>query len=198
MPRNDLIQFRGGTSAQWADANPVLADREPGWDTEVKRLKVGDGTTAWGDLAWIDGDGGGSAVPAFALGVPITEGFDLLDAGGGLYYTNDTPATYGFAILPLEDGVLYEPDEQYISLYLAGLLVITANDGSVLPDIPVGAFTLSTGIPLDLAGAEWDQAAFEAEAAGFAGAGITVDVLGIGVFWGADTTTLPIMVSAGE
>lgn len=54
MPREDLIQIRRGTSSQWAAANPVLADAEPGLDTTVDRVKYGDGVTAWAALPWSD------------------------------------------------------------------------------------------------------------------------------------------------
>lgn len=44
------IKIRRGTSAQWAAANPVLAQGEPGYDTATRILKVGDGSTPWADL----------------------------------------------------------------------------------------------------------------------------------------------------
>ena len=39
--------FRGGTAAQWTAANPVLADREMGLETDTKLFKIGNGVTAW-------------------------------------------------------------------------------------------------------------------------------------------------------
>ena len=44
------IQLRRGTSAEWAAANPILADGEMGLETDTKIMKVGDGVTAWNDL----------------------------------------------------------------------------------------------------------------------------------------------------
>lgn len=38
---------RGGTAAAWAAANPVLAPREEGIETDTMRRKVGDGATTW-------------------------------------------------------------------------------------------------------------------------------------------------------
>jgi hypothetical protein len=52
MPRNQLIQFRGGTAAAWTSANPVLALGEPGVESDTGREKRGDGTTAWASLAY--------------------------------------------------------------------------------------------------------------------------------------------------
>lgn len=46
------IQWRRGTAAAWTAANPVLAAGEPGLETDTKKRKVGDGTTAWSSLAY--------------------------------------------------------------------------------------------------------------------------------------------------
>lgn len=45
------IQVRRGTAAQWAAANPVLADGEPGLATDTGEYKIGDGVTAWTGLS---------------------------------------------------------------------------------------------------------------------------------------------------
>jgi len=44
------IQFKRGTAAQWTAANPILAAGEVGFETDMYRLKVGDGETEWDDL----------------------------------------------------------------------------------------------------------------------------------------------------
>lgn len=46
------IQHRRGTTSQWSDANPTLAAGEVGLDTDLMKIKVGDGTTAWSSLAF--------------------------------------------------------------------------------------------------------------------------------------------------
>ena len=47
--------MRRGTTAEWAAASPVvLAEGEPGWDSTLKGMKVGDGSTEWAALPWID------------------------------------------------------------------------------------------------------------------------------------------------
>lgn len=48
------IQSRGDTAANWTAANPVLADREIGLETDTNRLKVGDGGTAWNSLGYFE------------------------------------------------------------------------------------------------------------------------------------------------
>lgn len=40
------------TEAEWAADNPVLMERETGWTTDTRRVKLGDGVTAWNDLPY--------------------------------------------------------------------------------------------------------------------------------------------------
>lgn len=46
------IQTRSGTAAQWTAANPILAVGEQGIETDTRKVKYGDGTTAWNSLAY--------------------------------------------------------------------------------------------------------------------------------------------------
>ena len=46
------IQIRRDTSTSWGLANPVLAEGEIGIDVTVRRFKIGDGMTTWGELEW--------------------------------------------------------------------------------------------------------------------------------------------------
>jgi len=52
----DLIQLRRDTKANWATANPVLAIGEPGCETDTRRWKIGDGSTAWNSLDYFCAD----------------------------------------------------------------------------------------------------------------------------------------------
>jgi len=44
------IQLKRDTSIAWEVYNPVLKVGEPGYATDTKVLKIGDGVTAWNDL----------------------------------------------------------------------------------------------------------------------------------------------------
>jgi hypothetical protein len=46
------IQFRRGTTAEWASANPILGLGEPGLDRTLGQIKLGDGVTHWDSLEW--------------------------------------------------------------------------------------------------------------------------------------------------
>ena len=48
------IKMRRDTAANWTSANPTLAAGEWGYETDTKRRKLGDGTTAWTSLRYAD------------------------------------------------------------------------------------------------------------------------------------------------
>jgi hypothetical protein len=90
------VQFRRGTAAQWTSSDPVLLAGELGYETDTKRWKIGDGTTAWGSLDYVEGTGADvftalTDVPASytdqagkTLVVKVTEdGLEFSDAGAG-------------------------------------------------------------------------------------------------------------------
>ena len=46
------IQIRRDLAANWTSANPILAQGEPGYETDTGKIKYGTGTTAWNSLAY--------------------------------------------------------------------------------------------------------------------------------------------------
>ena len=84
MPRESEINFRKGSAAAWAAANPVLDLGEPGFENDTLKFKVGDGVTQWNLLRYVglDGgviDGGGEA-----------QQFNLLTTASGSSLTDQT------------------------------------------------------------------------------------------------------------
>ena len=59
-----IIQLKRGTAAALTSANPVLAAGEVVFETDTKKMKVGDGSTAWTSLAYTATDGDVSGVTA--------------------------------------------------------------------------------------------------------------------------------------
>lgn len=49
MPR---LLLRSGTASEWTAQNPILALGEIGYESDTKKLKIGDGTTAWNSLSY--------------------------------------------------------------------------------------------------------------------------------------------------
>lgn len=52
------IRLRRDTSANFTSKNPVLGNGEPAYETDTKKLKIGDGTTAYNSLDYFAGGGG--------------------------------------------------------------------------------------------------------------------------------------------
>lgn len=50
------IQIKRDTAANWTKNNPVLLAGEFGYDTTNRLVKIGDGATQWGDLAYCNYD----------------------------------------------------------------------------------------------------------------------------------------------
>ena len=53
---NTKIQLRNGTAAEWTAKNPVLLKGEMGVETDTHKIKVGDGSTQWSELAYCGAD----------------------------------------------------------------------------------------------------------------------------------------------
>ena len=60
-PKYPKIQFRRATEAEFMSAGTVLASGEPGWATDSKVLKVGNGTSTWASLSGVGSAGGTTA-----------------------------------------------------------------------------------------------------------------------------------------
>lgn len=52
------IMLRRGTTAEWIAANPILADGEPGYDSDAHTLRFGNGTDHYLSLPIFAGSGG--------------------------------------------------------------------------------------------------------------------------------------------
>jgi len=48
--RKNLIQYRRSNTATWTSVNPVLSEGEPAYDTDLKELRIGDGTSPYASL----------------------------------------------------------------------------------------------------------------------------------------------------
>ena len=48
------IRLRRAPSGEWISVNPILALGEPGYETESRYLKVGDGITSWSGLSYVN------------------------------------------------------------------------------------------------------------------------------------------------
>ncbi len=90
-----IIQLRGGTAAEWTAANPILASREMGVETDTLKVKLGNGEDPWIDLPYFtQGATGESAYDiAVAYGFVGTEEAWLDSLVGPTGPTGPTGAT---------------------------------------------------------------------------------------------------------
>lgn len=75
------IKLRRDTSANFTSKNPILGIGEPAYETDTKKLKIGDGTTAYTQLAYFSSGGGSSDVTA-TLPIKIVDGVISLEVDG--------------------------------------------------------------------------------------------------------------------
>ena len=54
------IRQRIDAAAQWTSSNPVLLLGEVGWESDTRKSKIGDGSTAWTSLDYTGGGGAGA------------------------------------------------------------------------------------------------------------------------------------------
>lgn len=52
MTKFTEIQIRSGTYQEWFESNPVLEMGEPGYESDTKGFKIGDGVTPWNNLPY--------------------------------------------------------------------------------------------------------------------------------------------------
>lgn len=46
------VILRRGTAAAWTAANPILANGEPGYETDTGRMKLGNGVSRWSAISY--------------------------------------------------------------------------------------------------------------------------------------------------
>jgi hypothetical protein len=52
------VQRRADTAANWTSVNPILIERQQGFETDTLKWKLGDGVTAWNSLPYFSGGSG--------------------------------------------------------------------------------------------------------------------------------------------
>ncbi len=76
------IKLRRDTAANFTSKNPVLGVGEPAYETDTKKLKIGDGTTAYTQLEYFTAGGGSSTDITATLPLKIMDGVISLEVDG--------------------------------------------------------------------------------------------------------------------
>jgi hypothetical protein len=152
MSSTARIRLRRDTAANWTAANPVLLNGEMGIETDTRKYKVGDGSTAWTGLSYyIDG------VAVRGQASKMTSGTIVIAASGtyqstGLTATFDTATDY-LTTLGTTDTFAIKNDSGATKLFMvqasmdasAGnnhtIGISLAKNGSVIPQSECRAFT---------------------------------------------------------
>jgi Major tropism determinant N-terminal domain len=128
------IKIRRDTAANWTANNPVLTTGEPGLETDTKKLKFGDGSTAWNSLAYAT-TGGGSPIPT------------QTGNNGKYLTTNGTSASWGTVSIPtiLSGNTLtdYNEGTPYDLGTTSGTIAPDATNGNVQKITLNGSLTLN-------------------------------------------------------
>lgn len=158
------IQIRRDTSTNWASTNPVLANGEMGYDTTLKKIKVGDGTTAWASLSDLQAMGewrdvvGMTALPASGIAlntdfyIPQSVAFNTTFTYAGVFYFD--PADYAVTGRTTQvrltafvgTGTAPTAHTMTASLYLAtsGALAVPAKSGAAVCTAAVSVTNTAT------------------------------------------------------
>jgi len=126
------LRMRGGTAAEWTAANPVLLSRELGIETDTRRLKMGDGTTAW------------TSLPYFLAGADVRgqlsrlTSYQIPSAAQGVYRaigatgTLDTTTANGLALGTTDPMGLRNSNGNTVLLRVSGSVEATAGNNNSL------------------------------------------------------------------
>lgn len=90
------MQQRRDTAANWTSANPTLLSGELGFETDTKRAKLGNGSTAWNSLSYIPG------FQISAYPIPTTDIADDAITAAKLADTTVTAGSYGAANITVD------------------------------------------------------------------------------------------------
>jgi hypothetical protein len=110
------IQMRRDTAANWTSTNPTLSAGERGFETDTKKWKVGDGTTAWTSLAYEFFNPmttAGDIVVAGSSGIPtrVAKGANNtvfgVDGSGAVGYKADPTGGGSGVLVPYVTGKYY-------------------------------------------------------------------------------------------
>lgn len=131
MPVVTQIQLRRGTAASWTSTNPVLAAGEPGIETDTGQMKVGNGSTAWNSLSYVNNYPNTNINPQTGTSYTLV----LSDAGRMIEISNTSAITLN---VPLDSSVNFGTGTQInilqtntgqITVVGAGGVTINGNPG---------------------------------------------------------------------
>jgi len=89
------LQQRRDTAANWTSNNPTLATGEIGFETDTKKFKIGDGSTAWTSLAYAYG-----AAPTLTINAQTGTSYTLASSDVGNLVTASNSGAITITVPP--------------------------------------------------------------------------------------------------
>ncbi len=135
------IQFRRGTAAAWVAANSVLGQGEIGLETDTKKFKVGDGTTAWNSIGYAAAQashhtahesGGADAITSLQAAILL--------AGEALFTQIPTPSNPASGL----NKLYFKSNGQLYSLNSSGVETAVAGSGGGASDATLTVSDITT------------------------------------------------------
>jgi hypothetical protein len=155
------IKLRRDTAANWTAANPTLALGEPGIETDTRKIKYGDGVTAWTTLQYAVGStsytgtitsvAGSGTVKGLTLSGSGTSGSVTLTLGGNLSLAQ-TDITTALGYTPLQSSSL---SVSTAAASGSGSLSYTGGVFTFTPPV-IGSYSLPTASTSVLGGVKID------------------------------------------
>lgn len=142
MPRIDTIKIRRDLASNWTSVNPVLAIGEMGYETNTLRHKFGNGTDAWNDLPYAEGQS--SQTPDTGSTIPLDNIFgnfcNLQSANSNTSYTinsNNIVGSYAVVLInastePTITGATQQGGVDFIADTDLELLVQNRGDAGIV------------------------------------------------------------------
>lgn len=155
------IKLRRDTAANWTAANPTLALGEPGIETDTRKVKYGDGVTAWTTLQYAVGSTsytgtitsvtGSGTINGLTLSGSGTSGSVTLTLGGNLSLAQ-TDITTALGYTPLQSSSL---SVSTLSASGGGSLSYSSGVFTFTPPV-IGSYSLPTASTSVLGGVKID------------------------------------------
>ena len=148
------IKLRRDTAANWTSVDPVLSAGEPGLETDTGKIKFGNGSSSWANLAYFSGTANlvsvsSNIIPSsdnvYNLGSPTNLWKHVYTAGGSIYLGNlkltNEDGKLGVTKV-VDPGTINETPDPVDSDGLAGIVSMLANNGHEFVLTSNGTITL--------------------------------------------------------